>query len=81
MNKKRLLVKNFSFIWNGFIHLSDGSKWTLADPAREHDVPWWQTGDVVKLDCRRGTQLLRNISRDESVPVVSASERFLELAA
>jgi hypothetical protein len=49
MNKKRFLAKEFSFIWNGLIHLSDGSRWTLADPAREHDVTWWQTGDVVKI--------------------------------
>ena len=81
MNRKRLMVKNLSFIWNGLIHLSDGSQWTLVDPAREHDVTWWQTGDVVKLDHRRGAPLLRNLSRDESVPIVSASERFLELAA
>ena len=81
MNRKRLLVRNFSFIWNGMIHLSDGSQWTLADPAREHDVTWWQTGDAVKLDLRRGTPLLRNLSRYESVAIAPASERFLELAA
>lgn len=30
--------RNFRFIWNGLIHLADGSQWLLADPAREDDV-------------------------------------------
>jgi hypothetical protein len=81
MNRKRLKRRNFSFMWDGLIHLNDGSQWRLADPDRKHDVTWWQNGETVDLERYRGSLVLHNLERHEDVPIVAAMELRLELAA
>lgn len=81
MNRKRLAGKHFSFMWDGIVHLEDGSEWRVVDPAGRHDVTWWQTGEVVEFTRRRGALILRNVLRNETVPIVAAGEGMLELAA
>lgn len=68
-------------MWDGLIHLEDGSQWRLDDPARRHDVTWWLSGEAVELGRKRGALVLRNLERDEAVPIVEAGEGMLELAA
>lgn len=81
MSRKRLVCRNFSFIWDGLIHLEDGSLWHLTDSSRRHDVTWWETGETVELVRVRGVLVLRNVLRDEAVPVTEAGEELLRLAA
>jgi len=81
MNRKRLLNTHFSFMWDGVIHLEDGSEWRVFDPAGRHDATWWQSGEVVEFARRRGGLLLRNVLRNEAVPILAAGEGMLELAA
>lgn len=81
MNRKRLVGRNFSFMWDGLIHLEDGSQWYLIDPARRHDVTWWDTGEAVEFVRCRGSIQLRNVLRDEIVSVVEAGQEDLKLAA
>jgi hypothetical protein len=81
MNRKRLKRRYFSFMWDGLIHLNDGSQWRLADPVRKHDVTWWQNGETVDIERHRGGLILRNVERQENVPIVAAMELRLELAA
>lgn len=81
MSRKRFVVRNFSFIWDGLIHLEDGSRWHLTDPSHKHDVTWWETGETVEFVRVRGALVLRNLLRDEAVPVVEAGEELLKLAA
>ena len=68
-------------MWNGIVHLEDGSEWRVVDPAGRHDVTWWQSGEVVEFARRRGSLILRNVLRNEAVPIVAAGEGMLELAA
>ncbi|HRQ88787.1 MAG TPA: hypothetical protein PLA50_08320 [Bacteroidia bacterium] len=84
MRRKRRLGIRFGYFWNGTLHLDDGSHWHLADPARGRDVTWWQTGEHVELDGNRAHPILRNLDRDEAVPVaarVEFAELNLQLAA
>lgn len=81
MNRKRLKRRNFSFMWDGLIHLNDGSQWRLADPGRKHDVTWWQNGETVDIERLRGGLILHNVERQEDVPIVAEMELRLELAA
>ena len=81
MNRKRLKRRNFSFMWDGLIHLNDGSQWHLADPERKHDVTWWQNGETVDIERFRDGLMLHNVERQEDVPIVAAMELRLELAA
>ena len=81
MNRKRLKRRNFSFMWDGLIHLDDGSLWRLGDPTRTHDVTWWQNGETVDLERGRGGLVLHNLDRQEDVTIVAAMESTLELAA
>lgn len=71
----------FSFMWNGIIHLEDGSQWRLSDPGRRADVVWWQSGEAITVERHRGALVLHNPVRGESVPIQAANERVLELAA
>ncbi len=79
MRAKRRSGTNFAFLWDGVIHLEDGSEWELADPTCRRDVIWWQSGEAVEFDRHRGALRLRNPARDEVVPV--AATVTLELAA
>lgn len=81
MNRKKPKRRIFSFIWDGLIHLEDGSQWHLTDPDRIHDVTWWHPGDTVEMDQTGGNLLLCNRSRREAVPIVTAEELTLKLAA
>ena len=72
MNRKKPKRRIFSFIWDGLIHLEDGSQWHLADPDRIHDVTWWYPGDTVEMDHSGGNLLLC---------IVAAEEVTLKLAA
>lgn len=81
MNRKRLKRRNFSFIWDGLIHLDDGTQWRLADPDRKHDVTWWQNGETVDLERHRGRLFLHNLFRGEEFPIAAATELTLDLAA
>jgi hypothetical protein len=81
MNRKRLGGKHFSFMWNGIVHLEDGSEWRVVDPAGRHDVTWWQSGELVEFTRHRGALILRNVLRNETVAIVAAGEGMLELAA
>lgn len=80
MNTKRRKLR-FSFMWDGVIHLADGSQWRVPDPARRADVIWWQSGEPIAIARFRGALVLRNPLRGETVPIQSANERMLELAA
>ncbi len=71
----------FDYFWNGLVHLDDGSEWSLADFSRRRDVIWWQTGEAVKLDRARGRTLLRNLVRDETVPLAPTEAAEWNLAA
>ena len=68
-------------MWDGLIHLNDGSQWRLAYPERRHDVTWWQNGETVDLERDRGGIVLHNLDRREDVTIVAAMELRLELAA
>lgn len=68
-------------MWDGLIHLNDGSQWRLADPERKHDVTWWQNGETVDIERLRDGLMLHNVERQEDVPIVAAMELRLELAA
>jgi hypothetical protein len=81
MNRNRQISRAFSFMWDGVIHLEDGSRWQLADPSRRHDVTWWHCGEPVEIERKRGGRLLRNLLRGETVPIADASEGWLEMAA
>lgn len=79
MRLKRRNETNFSFLWDGVIHLEDGSEWVLVDPAQRRDVVWWQCGEVIEFDRRRGALRLFNPARGECVSVTATAT--LELAA
>jgi len=81
MNRKRLKRRHFSFMWDGLIHLDDGSQWRLADSDRRHDVTWWHNGETVDLESHHGSLVLHNLERREDVAIVAAMELRLELAA
>jgi len=68
-------------MWDGLIHLDDGSQWRLADSDRRHDVTWWHNGETVDLESHRGSLVLHNLERREDVAIVAAMELRLELAA
>jgi len=79
MRKKR--HTHFSFLWNGILHLDDGSEWHLVDNGRTHDVIWWLTGEEVEFDRRREMIILRNRVRDEIATVSAMIDSELKLAA
>jgi len=81
MNKKTGKRRVFSFLWNGVVHLDDGSEWHLADLGSRHDVTWWQTGEAVEIEGNRGTLILRNRLRGEAVAIVPALLGVVDLAA
>ena len=81
MRTKPLAGRGFSYFWNGIIHLEDGSPWRLTDPGCGNDVSWWQSGEPVAFERKRGGLLLRNELRGESVPVEALIEGELKLAA
>jgi hypothetical protein len=81
MNRKKTKRRIFSFMWDGLIHLEDGSQWHLADPERIHDVTWWQPGETVAMDQNDDELILCNVSRREAVTIVAVEELTLKLAA
>ncbi len=81
MRTKRRMGIRFEYLWSGILHLSDGSEWRLADPASRHDVLWWRSGEEVELDRNRNRLLLRNLDRDETVPLERTDGGELKLAA